>query len=159
MTVKIKAVRTNDITLEVTPISAGNYGCFSISGVTRTPADELRLANNIKNEIEHHVSDVGNVYVNQKRLYTIDGSEEKFDSLYDMLDDKYNESWSGYIYEYKNVNESIGTRCYSDSFKEVIERAFNYPEHFEMKSDITEEQRKFLNNVLSEAKNYELVFE
>ena len=145
----IKLTPTNEITIEVEPIHAGNYGLFSVSGQHRSPEDEYSLAQEIESQIKRHIDDIQYTNINQKRVYEDEVGNE-YETLFDLLEDKFNETSHPYRYRYERPSDKgIGTSGSTYDFKELIETAFSNSHKFEVTSgNLTDEQNKFLNKVV-----------
>lgn len=149
---KIKMIPTNEVTIEVTPRSAGNYGMFSIGGQERTPESEKQLANEIEREIKRHVENVEYTCVMQRKEFQ-DEDGNNYESLFDLLDSNFNATVVSYSYRYERKSDNgIGTSGYTNSFPELIETAFKNPFKFEAKN-LTQDQKVFLAKVVETGLN------
>jgi len=118
----------------------------------RTAEEEYRKAEQLKESIERHVDDIGEIFINTKYTYE-DEKGIEYNTLYDALAAKYFDADDEY-YEYRYVRPSdngVGTRGHVYSFKELIEEAYQYPWSFEIKvadQELTKEQNEFLQKVI-----------
>lgn len=146
---KIKVVPTNNVTIEVTPRRAGNFGIVRFSGHERTPEAEYRLAKEIENNIKRHVDDIEYTQINQVRLYQDEYGDE-YETLYDLLEDHFNEFRTKYVYRYERPSDNgVVTQGYTYDFRFLIETAFNNPHNFQvLEGELTEHELQFLNKVL-----------
>lgn len=145
----IKMIPTNEIVIEVEPKHAGNYGFFSISGESRSPEDEYSLAQLIESNIKRHIDDVQYTNINQKRIYEDEVGNE-YDTLFDLLDNNFNETSHPYRYRYERPSDDgVGSSGSTYNFKELIETAFHHQHNFTVTSEnLTDNQLEFINKVI-----------
>lgn len=146
---EIKLKPTDDVIVEVTPRSAGNYGIFSVSGQHRSPEDEYSLAKDIEDDIKRHVGDVQYTNINQRMVYE-DEEGNEYETLFELLDVNLDSAVIPYRYRYERPTDSgVGTTGHTYNFKELVETAFNYPYKFTVISEnLTNDQQEFINKVV-----------
>lgn len=124
----------------------------------RTPKEEYRACEAIKEQIGRHVDDIGDINIRQKYVYEAKGGA-LFDTLYEALEHLYDEHGAAPVYyiRYKRPSdngEATGATVYS--FEQLIEEAWHNPHNFRLLDGsnlLTLEQDMFLNRVLEAARN------
>jgi hypothetical protein len=150
----IKRIDTNDCEIRINAKSKGDFGFVHIGGMERSPKEEYRECEDILSQIKRHVDGVGWTDIAQKQMYET-ASGDQFDSLYEALEELYDEHGSSPIYSIRYERPSdngTGTRRTFNDFKEVITEAWSNPWKFELQNfstPLTEEQEQFLSNVIA----------
>lgn len=150
---KIKTVRTNDCSVVVTPIYAGNYGFCRIGGMERSADDEYKLCKDIKNNIERHIDDIEQVYIDQKIKYLSEDETEEFDELEDALismfaPDTYEPKYWIVSGKYSE-DEKYSTITTVYTFKELVRAAYDNPYEFEIKfGEVTEDETRIIKDII-----------
>ena len=115
--------------------------------------DSKNICDEIKKDIERHIDNVQSVYIEQEMIYEFDGQGYK--SIYDAMSDifKYDIGWT---LRGKRKGESIFSSSRADTFKELIENAYQYPYDFEFSpNNLPDREMEFLRDVLEWRKSGE----
>lgn len=158
---KIYNKPSGDVVLEVLPRRAGNFGLIRMSGVERSREEELRLARQIKGDIERHVDDIENIVIrNDERIYESENGN-KYTSLYELLFNEIENDLDCYTCSSKHSeNEKYKTKRNCYSFEELVETAFRYPYEFILNcGKLTDEQKEFLDKVIDTGKEKQMIYE
>lgn len=151
-----KQVATNDIEVVVSPNEKTITGTFKSFGEDLTTKERYNLANDIKSNIQRHVDDVEQVWINQKLVWESEDGVQ-YDTLYEGLQDEYSDFNFGYVARYVLPSDKgVGTRTAQMAFEKMIETAYRNPWSFELvfaNPPLTEEQNQFLQRVLEESLN------
>jgi len=122
----------------------------------RSAHQEYEKCGEIQRSINGHVDDVGNSYIHQTYLYEKEDGTQ-FDTLYEALEDLFDE-WgcnSNYGYRYVRPSDNgVGSRGTCYSFEKLIETAWQNPWEFtilERSTPLTEDQEKFLARVIEKS--------
>lgn len=148
-----KMIPTNEVIVEVYPEQYSGWFNREEKSADRMYQDAKEIESNIK----RHVDGVDSIHIIQKHKYQDKETGNTYDSLYEMLEDKYAEdNLEYYSFAYKRPSDNgVGTRSYAKSFRELIEEAYRNPFDFnlikECSSRLTEEKEKFLNKVIEES--------
>ncbi|MFW5438867.1 hypothetical protein [Paenibacillus apiarius] len=122
----------------------------------RTPKEEYRACEEIKEQIGRHVDGCGNIRIQQKYAHEIEDGT-KFDTLYEALEHLFDGNGCApeYLIRYERPSDNgVGTRRIVSRFEDVIEEAWENPHKFGLlpgSTELTLEQIEFLDRVLKAA--------
>lgn len=143
---------TNNCEIVIAPKNAGDYGCFRIGGMSRTPKEEYYLCQDIIDNIKRHIDDIGYIGIKQETIYEFDGQE--YDSIYDAMFSMFSSEntqeryWN--IQGKRREDEQYPSSTYVYSFKELIEWAYENPYCFKIEyGEITEDEQRMLTEIVN----------
>lgn len=153
---KIISKPTNECFVKVEPRYAGNYGCIRVSGEKRTAKREYQLCTDIIENINRHVDDVERASIEQ--IYNwVDETNNEFESLYEALEYHFvpeDYFQPCFTYSYTSLSGKISCSSSVDNYKKLIEKAYLYPNEFEVKHGkelLSKLELEFLQNVIEDS--------
>lgn len=148
---KLNLVETNNCYVIVEPRRHGNFGCFSISGLSRSAAEEKYLCKEIIQNIKRHIDDIKTPYIKEEYVYEFDGItyESIYDAMYSILDEDEALDFGGSVWGKRCSTDEHGVVSKVDSFKDLVEWAYDYPYEFSFGGILSENERNFLNRVIA----------